>query len=275
MAGTDLTGILVVGAVLLAGVYLMQNPQILQNLGGGPAPPPMEEAAPAAEPEGEEEPLPPDESGEPIIQQEPFYIPVPVAVPLGYGYNPGYPRRQICMAEFGGSCNSECRHGPTQLCRDCVYFCGRPHFRDYDRVRRADPPYRRPRYVPPPPPPPPQPRPKPSGIPKCPHGTRWDRNDGKCVKIYGGPGPRPREECPRGQRFDWTKKKCMPVPKPTPTACPPNEVYNPTTKKCVFVPPNPTPSPPPTTTPPATTPPAPAPAPVESQYGYSYYGGYW
>ena len=50
MAGSDLTGLLLVGGLLIGGVYLIQNPQILQGLGGGGMAPPMEEPAPAGPP---------------------------------------------------------------------------------------------------------------------------------------------------------------------------------------------------------------------------------
>lgn len=238
MAGSDLTGLLLVGGLLIGGVYLIQNPQILQGLGGGGMAPPMEEPAPAEEegppadePPADEEPEPEPVAAEPdpIIQYVPY--PVPVHPPS---------RSQICSDYFGGSCRKECeQYGfSSSICQDCINYCGPPR-------RRYSPPPQRPR-----------PRP----IPHCGPGTRWDNQAGKCVKIYGGPGPTRGTDCPRGQRFDWTKRKCMPVPKP-PHEQPPKP--EPT--------PKPTPKPSPSPSPVAAEPSAP-PAPATSNYA-SYYGG--
>jgi len=240
--------LLIVGVIILGGIWMLQQGGGLGSLfpGAGGAPP-MEEAPPAeGEPEPEAEPEPVEEEPEPVIEQQPFAVPVPVFIPATYGSRyPGYSRQSVCSEAFGGSCNSECRHGPTRECLDCSYFCGPPHFRGYA-------PSPRPRYQPP------RPRPRPH---TCPPGQRWSDNDGKCVKIYGGPGPRPRQECPRGQRYDWTKKKCMPVPKPPKDTPKPEPTPTPTPT------PSPTPSPVsseiPTTT-----------APASSNYVYSYYGGW-
>lgn len=289
MASGDVLGIIVVGAVILGGLWMIQQGGGLQNLMGGGAPAPVEAAAPPAEepPAEEEEPEPEEEPPEPVIERQPFYVPVPVQVPVGYGYTPGYSRRSICRAEFGGSCNSECRYGPNRLCRDCVYFCGPPDFRDYRPPRPRPPPYFPPRRRFP---------------PRCSRGERWDWNDGKCVKEYGGPGPHPGRDCPRGERFDWKERRCMPVPrppyeqpKPTPTPeppttppvptptprpggprpnCPTGQEWDRRQRKCV-----------PKTTPPGTPEPAPTPEPAapetpeaqEAAYARSFYGygGYW
>lgn len=214
MAGSDLTGLLIVGAIIVGGIYLMQNPQILQNLGVGGAPieeAPVEEEAVEEEPEAEAEP-------------EPYPVPVPYPVPIP---TPGLSRRQICSRYYGGSCNGECRQYGfgSKICQQCIGYCGPPQ---YDEPNR--------------------PRPRPIVRPRtCPVGTRWNSHEGKCVKIYGGPGPSPRQECPRGQRFDWTKRKCVTVPKPTPTPTPKPE-------------PKPTPAPAPTT---------PSQPPATSNYGCS------
>ena len=134
-------GIAILGIVLIGGYLVVkQNPDILNNILGKQEEqvaeaPPMEspqeeEQAPEA---GSEEP---PTGAEADIQPDvaPQYIPVPVVIPQAYEYRfPSYSRQAICSAEFGGSCNSECRHGPTQQCRDCVYFCGQPFYRNYPR----------------------------------------------------------------------------------------------------------------------------------------------
>jgi len=235
MAG-DMGSLLIVGVIILGGIWMIQNGGGLGNLfpqlGGGEAAPPIEEEAPPEDvPEEEPEPEP----TEPEIQQIPVPYPYPVPTPT-----PGLTRRQICSQYYGGTCNTECsQYGySSEICQQCTSYCGPPR---YDAPIPI--PRRRSR---------PEPRPR-----SCPPGQRWNQNDGKCVRIYGGPGPKPRDECPRGQRFDWTKKRCMPVPPP------PNGTPRPK--------PTPTPTPSPTPSPVEATDTAPA----STSYGYSYYSGWY
>jgi hypothetical protein len=193
------------------------------------APPPPEAAPTEQPPEGEG----PEMDIEPTIV--PQYIPVPVVMPAGYGFRfPGYARNQICRAEFGGSCNSECRNGPTRHCLDCVYFCGQPRYKNYDYSNPRRPKF----YV--------KPRRGVFPRPNCGGGRHWDARIGKCVRDAGGPGPFPGDrDCPRGSRFDWSKKKCVQVPQPTPRPDDDDNGRPPTTPKPPTTPPAPTPPVPP------------------------------
>lgn len=226
--------LLIVGIIILGGIWMIQNGGGLGNLfpqlGGGEAiEPPIEEEAPAEE----EEPPADEPEPEPEIQQVPVPYPYPVPTPT-----PGLTRSQICSRYYGGTCNTECsQYGfNSEICQQCIGYCGPPRYdvpQPIPRRRRSEPP--RPR--------------------SCPPGQRWNQNDGKCVRIYGGPGPKPRDECPRGQRFDWAKKRCVTVPKP------PNE--RPRER------PKPTPTPSPTPSPVDTT------APAVTTYAHSYYSGWY
>lgn len=224
MAGGDFGAILLVGALLVGGIFLLQNPSILQQF----APQPPMEAPPA---EAEEEP--PAEEPEPEPQQpQTEYVPYPVPVP---NEEPDYPppprpltRKQICSRYYGGSCASECRqygYG-SRICQQCISYCGPPP-PEYPRPRHYIPDYR-----------PPRPR-QPPRRPFPPNGR----------------------ECPRGQRYNWQKRKCEVVPKPP----------KPTPEPA----PTPTPETPPSTSPDAGTPESSGQPPANTNYGYSYYSGWY
>ena len=262
MAGGDILGIVIVGAIILGGIWMIQQGGGLQALmgpmGGGA---PESEPAPAPEPEAE---APPAEDSEPDQEydqpEQTVTYPVPVPIPV---YVPGLSRRQICSEYYNGNCRSECRdYGfGSRICQECISYCGPPRNNSYDPPYKYRPPRR---------------MPKPRYPPRCPPGQHWDSNDGKCIRNYGGPGPNPGQDCPRGQRYNWQKKKCEPVPQPgqpKPPTCPSGQSYDERRKKCMPVP-SETPEPAPTPAPAPETPPAEEAPPAASNYA-SYYGGYW
>ena len=255
MAGGEFGSILLVGALIVGGIFLLQNPGVLQQFAPQAAPPMEAEAAPEGEPEPEAEEPPP----EPEVRTETEYVPYPVPVPGEPEYQPPprpLTRKQICSRYYGGSCVSECRqygYG-SRICQQCIGYCGPPP-PEYPRPRHYIPD--RPRYDPPP-------RPR--------------------------PFPKPGRECPRGQRYNWQKRKCeviTPQPGPGggggggggPPSCPSGQKWDRNQKKCV---PN-TPTPPPSEQPPAgpsTSPDAGEPEstgqpPTNANYGYSYYSGWY
>ena len=160
MAGGDFIGIAIIGVLLIGGfLVLKQNPDLLkldflnkeEEIPDAPDMESPQEEEQAPEPPADRDslegyrlkaPAGPEAEIEPEVT--PQYIPVPMIMPVDYGYRfPGYSRDKICDAEFGGSCNSECRHGPNQICRDCVYFSGQPRYKRYPR-----PDYRPPKWDP-------------------------------------------------------------------------------------------------------------------------------
>ena len=207
MGSGDIGIILVAGIAVVGGLYLVNNPQALQNIKNifnqqptEEVPPPTTEAGPEPEPEAEPEPEPEVEDEpppEPEVITQTEYVPYPVSVPA-----PRPPSRaQICSREYGGSCSQECRqYGySSEICQDCISYCGYPP-PEYPRPRHYIPDYN-----------PPRPRPRPPRPRQEPPRPQ--------------PFPKPGRECKRGERYDWEKKKCVVVPKeprprPTPTPAP-------------------------------------------------------
>jgi hypothetical protein len=197
MAGAGDFGMLIIaGVVVVGGIFLFQNPQILGQFAPQPtameAPPAAEEEPPTEEPE-------PDQQ-EPEVQIEYVDRPVPYPVPTEPYYpEPRLPRpltrKQICSRHYGGSCAQECKQYGFghRICRQCISYCGPPP-PEYPRPRHRIPDYDYDRPRPRPRPEYPTPRPRPGPSPR--------------------PFPQPGKECPRGQRYNWAKKKCEVVPKP-------------------------------------------------------------
>lgn len=193
--GSDIGMVLVIGVIVLGGLYMIQQGGGLGNIFGK-----KEEEEMVGPPEGAEEQPPEEEPQEP--EQQTVGIPYPVVIPA---YFPaGMTRGEICSRYYGGSCNSECEDGDDQDCMECIRYCGPPSYRPRPPPRPSFPRRVVPRH--------------------CEPGKRWDWREDKCVKIYGGPGPTPGHDCPRGQRFNWESKRCEdanpPKPKPTPTPTP-------------------------------------------------------
>lgn len=255
MAGGEFGSILLVGALIVGGIFLLQNPGVLQQF--APQSAPME--APPADEAGSEEPEPAAEEPppEPEVRTETEYVPYPVPVPGEPEYEPPprpLTRKQICSRYYGGSCASECRqygYG-SRICQQCIGYCGPPP-PEYPRPRHYIPD--RPRYEPPRP----RPRPFPPNGRECPRGQRYNWQKRKCEVVTpppgGGGGP---PSCPSGQKWDRNQKKCVPNT-PTPPSTPPSE------------------EPPagPSTSPDAGEPESTGQPPTNANYGYSYYSGWY
>ena len=135
MAGNDMMGIVMIGVLIIGGLFVLNQNGGLTNLLGGdktgavaggdvaPAETPPAEGAEGAE--GME-----DDQGQGQGMPGMPGMPYPMPPMGGPGpFPPGGPmmsRRMMCMQRFKGSCNKECAFGPNPICAQCMSVCGPP-----------------------------------------------------------------------------------------------------------------------------------------------------